>query len=359
MKYASKYLKTMLLPALIYFLYGSLLFAQDIPVEDTIAIGIDLFNQEEPASITLAYNFKDYNRNSRSDKYTDAKLVYQLNDTIALEKEVRLKSRGNNRRETCSFPPIWINIKKAKLQNSNLEGVNRIKLVTHCANSRANMNYVLKEYLVYKMYNIISPYSFRVRLVRMKYVDTGRDDKSFEAWGFLIEPEEIMAKRLDSYPLQMDHIGYNLTDRDQTDVMSLFQYMVGNADFSITGRHNIKLLKLADPKRPGPIPVPYDFDYTGFVDASYAVPGEGLPIESVKDRYFLGPCRPEARFTELIEYFQSRKQEIYSLIGSFEYLDERNRDIVLDYLDRFFMPAGQKNYVQKYLIPTCRDTIAN
>jgi hypothetical protein len=353
------YSKAFLSIILIISLSSRALISQELPVEDTISLDVDLFSIDEPAEITLAYNLKEYAKNSRNDEYVDATLVYHLGDSMAIEKEVRLKSRGNNRKENCQFPPLWINIKKAKLQNRYLEGVNKIKLVTHCANSQINMDYVLKEYLVYKIYNIISPYSFRVRLVRITYIDTGRNNREFSAWGFLIEPEEILASRLNSFPLEMDHLGYSLTDRHETDVMSIFQYIVGNPDFSITGRHNIKLLKINDINKPRAIPIPYDFDYTGFVNANYAVPGDGLPITRVTQRYYLGPCRSEETFNALINDVLAKKDEIYEMIESFEYLDRRPKEIALDFLDDFFLRAGNKDYLRRYIISTCRDTIAN
>jgi len=355
----SRYCPGLFVPLLLLLLVNINITAQDTlnvyGVVDTIALDFDLFEQDEPASITLVYDIKDFIRNKQKDEYYDAKLIYHLGDTIGIEKDIRIKARGNNRKDVCAFPPLWLNIGKAEINNSYLGDIKKIKLVTHCAASNANSAYVLKEYLIYKMYNLISPYSFRVRLLRVKYIDTGRKNKEFNSWGFLIEPEEMLAQRVNAFALKMDHIGYSLTDSDQTDIMSLFQFMIGNPDYSITGRHNIKLIKLNDITKPEPVPVPYDFDYSGFVNAHYAVPGEGLPIENVTERYFLGPCRSEERFKEVIALFLSKEEEINSLLDSFEYLDKRSKGIAKSYLDDFFLLAGQKDFAKRSLLTTCRD----
>ena len=128
-----------------------------------------------------------------------------------------------------------------------------------------------------------------------------------------------------------------------------------DADYSIAGRHNVKLLKLNDPDIFYPTPVPYDFDYSGFVDAHYAIPGENLGITSVTERYFLGSCRPEETFIKVFDFFFGKKDEIYNLLESFDYLDERERNAAISYLNEFFLHAGNPEYIHKNILNTCRD----
>ena len=321
-------------------------------VEDTIATGIDFFGEEDPASITLIYNISDWNKHK--EKYVKARLICHYKDTIDVEEDIRLKARGKQRQVVCSFPPILINLRRADTRNMQLKGMNKVKMVTHCANSRLNLNYVLKEYLAYKIYNLLSPYSFRVRLVKVKYVDTGRKNKEYDTWGFFIEPEDLLAERLDALPVKLDYLGLSQTDPEVTGIMTVFNYLIGNADYSVTSRHNVKLLRLKDLGKMNPVPVPYDFDYSGLVNAHYAIPGDNLGITSVTQRYFLGPCRSEEDFRQIFSYFFGKKEEIYQLIESFEYLDERERNWAIAYLDEFFSNAGNPGYIQKNILKTCR-----
>lgn len=350
-----------LLTLLIFSAASSVISAQEDNIgdriTDTLALEIDLFNSSEPASISLKFDIRKFLRNKNEDKYMDAILIYNFGDSINIEKEIRVKPRGNNRREVCRFPPILINIKKSKLNITSLADIDKIKFVTHCIELEANNNNVLKEYLVYKMYNLISPYSFKVRLAKVNYIDTGRDNREYTGWGFFIEPEEMLAERVEAFPLKTDFMSYKNTEAGITDIMSMFQYLIGNADYSILGRQNIKLLKLKDSDFKYPIPVPYDFDYSGFVNASYAIPGDNLGIKSVRERYFLGPCRTEERFEEINDYFFDIKDELYSLILSFEYLDDRTKRHSIDYLDQYYMQAQKNKYIQQYLLSSCRDTL--
>jgi hypothetical protein len=325
-------------------------------VQDSLEIDVDIFADENPAEITLIYNIKEYQKNKYSDDYISAELIYHLGDSMAdRHQTVRIKARGNNRRERCSFPPLWINIKKSDIHNKQLKDTKKIKLVTHCGGNSAFEPYVLKEFLAYKIYNVLSPFSFRVRLVRLNFIDTGRKNKVTVSWGILIEPEEMLAERLNMIPIENDNVSIQLTDTLWTNYMAIFQYMIGNADYSVEGRHNVKLLRYTDFNKPNLIPVPYDFDYTGIVDAFYAIPGENLGITSVKDRYFLGPCRPIQDYLPILDDFQGRKEEIYQLINSFEYLSEKERKGVTAYLDEFFNYTDKVYFIESSFLSTCRE----
>ena len=282
-------------------------------------------------------------------------LTYHVNDTLDINKKVRVKARGNFRRKYCTLPPFWLNIKKANVENKYLEGTNKIKIVTHCINSKLYEQYVIKEYLTYKIYNEISPYSFRVRLIHMKYIDTGRKNKETHSWAFMIEPEEMMADRLGMASIKSDHVSMHYTDPSSMDLVAVFMYMIGNADYSVAGRHNLKLIAHRDPARSLPVPVPYDFDYAGVVNANYAVPGENLGISAVTERYFLGPCREDRQYLTAIEKICEDKEEILQLVDSSPYLDSKNKQEMSQYLQDFFTEAEKPDLVLRNFQRTCRE----
>jgi hypothetical protein len=143
------------------------------------------------------------------------------------------------------------------------------------------------------------------------------------------------------------------TDTEWTEYMAVFQYMIGNGDYSVPGRHNVKLLSSKSINNDGLMPVPYDFDYSGLVDARYAIPGEALNITSVKQRYFLGPCREIDDYEKVIDDIQSKKDEILSEINSFEHLSEKERMEVASYLNDFFDRVDDKGYIQENILATC------
>lgn len=320
---------------------------------DTIETSLDIFGEEDPMHITLTFDIKQYQKEKRKGDYMPVHFSYELNDSVNIEKDLRLKARGYFRRNHCSLAPFWLNIKKADIEGDVLKDIDRIKIVTHCKGAKAYAEYVLKEYLCYRIYNIISPVSFRVRLVRMTYVDTGRDNKVTEGWAFMIEPEEMLAQRMDAVVIKRDDLAVSLMRPWEMDVMALFLYMIGNVDYSVAGRHNVKLLGLPGFGSAGYTPVPYDFDYCGLVDTYYAYPTEGLPIKSVRERCYLGPCRQDEAYQTAIEHINGYREEILELVNDFEYLEQRDKTEVINYLEEYFDSAENPKSLFYSLNNTC------
>jgi hypothetical protein len=322
---------------------------------DTITTFVDPFDASDPMHITLTLDLKKYQREKYKGKYMPVHFLYELNDTLFVEKDMRLKARGKFRRSHCNMAPFWLNIWEADEKNKEHQvDMKRIKIVTHCKGAEAYEEYVLKEYLCYKIYNIISPISFRTRLIRMTYVDTGRKNRISGGWAFMIEPENMLAQRTGGIMIKRDDVGFNLMRPDRLDVLSLFQYMVGNTDYSIYGRHNVKMFGLPGFGIQGYTPVPYDFDYTGFVNSYYAVPGENLGINSVRERYYLGPCREDEAFIAAIEHINQYREEILQLVDDFEQLDPKHKKELIAYLEDYFALAGSSNELTNSLKRTCQ-----
>jgi hypothetical protein len=308
---------------------------------DTISTFVDPFEGNDPMYITLTLDLKQYQREKHKGKYMPVHFLYEINDTVSIEKDMRLKARGKFRRSHCNMAPFWLNIWDADEKDDEHQvDIKRIKIVTHCKGAEAYEEYVLKEYLCYKIYNIISPVSFRVRLIRMTYLDTGRNNKITEGWAFMIEPESMLAQRSEGIMIKRDDLGYNLMRPYDMDVFALFHYMIGNTDYSVYGRHNVKILGLPGFGRQGYNPVPYDFDYTGLVNTYYAVPGESLGITSVRDRFYLGPCRGDEAFVAAIEHINQYRDAVLQLIKDFEYLDQKNKEDLLVYMEDYFALAA-------------------
>ena len=321
---------------------------------DTIDTSADIFESDDPMKITLTLDLKQYQKEKFKGEYMPVHFLYEFNDTLFLEKEMRMKARGVFRRSHCSLAPFWLNIRKADVENVHLQDVNRFKVVTNCQGSKAYDEYVLKEFLAYKIFNIISPISFRVRLVRMKYVDTGRKNKVSEGWAFMIEPEAMLAERVGGLVVKKDDLATSLMKPGDMDLAAMFMYMIGNCDYSITGRHNMKILGMPGFGSEGYTPVPYDFDYSGLVDAAYAIPGENLGISSVRERYYLGPCRDNEAYLAAIEHINQYREEILRMVNDFVYLDPKHKKSVIWYLEDYFAVAGTDHMLKYSLQKTCR-----
>jgi len=152
----------------------------------------------------------------------------------------------------------------------------------------------------------------------------------------MIEPEELLAKRMNAKVVKRDDLSTSLLRPWEIDILALFQYMIGNVDYSVYGRHNMKFLGLPGYGTAGYTPVPYDFDYTGLVDAYYAIPSEFLPIKSVRERLYLGPCREESAYLAAVEHLRQCREEIFQLVNEFEFLDQKDKKGIIVYLEKYF-----------------------
>jgi hypothetical protein len=290
-------------------------------VTDTVP-DIDFFGTDESLPITLKYDITSFIRHKNKGEYLDAEMTISYKDSPPVTKNIRIKARGNFRRGQCYFPPIYLNFKTDPIQNTELKGMKKVKIVTHCSSSKSNQKYLLKEYLAYKLFNVLSDNSFRVHLLDISYIDTGKKKKNYEAYGFIIEPVELVAKRQNSVLVDPMIVRGTNIKNESADLVALFEYMIANTDWRFKSGHNIKYIKSLSEVTDKVIAVPYDFDFSGFVDAFYSFPQEWSTVKDVKEREYLGYCRnDEKEYLKVMATFQEKKQDILETINSFSYLD--------------------------------------
>lgn len=328
---------------------------------DTLWIGLDaplpatklFFQEEAPIEISLKYNHKDFRRSRIKKNYLNALLYVKNNSNQVLCKQVRIKARGIFRNQHCSSPPFWLNTQQTKKNSLSPKVNEKFKVVTHCNKNPIYEKYLLKEYLLYKIYNILTEYSLRVQLISINYLDENRNKKPQKRFGIIIEPIENLADRMLSVQVKSNNLGLHYTHSKTTDLLCMFAYMVGNTDWSISGRHNIKLLKPTDHNQPDIYPIPYDFDFTGFINTHYATPADGTGLESVRERVYVGPCRDLKEYTQAANIILSKMGEIEKLINNFGYLDKKSKDDLLDYLENFYSLIQRPNYIQYHIDIDC------
>ena len=217
-------------------------------------------------------------------------------------------------------------------------------------------NIVFKEYLIYKLYNVLTDSSFRVRLLRINYINTFKKSKPIRSYAFFIEPLDLMAERINSVPVEVLTLSQKNIVPEMMDRMAIFNYMIGNTDWSVPGQHNCKVLaSLRTDRSDLGMIVPYDFDYSGLVNATYAVPAEGLGIESVRQRIYLGACRSEEVYLNALKEFANKKESFYKVIREFPYLDERTKKDMVRYLDEFYSGFDKKTSIVYNLLNQCKN----
>lgn len=316
-----------------------------------------LFNDQRPLDIALSVSI-DQVRASKADStdvpgtlyYKDGKDSY---DSI----KVDWRSRGNFRLNECYFPPMSIKIAKDKSTGTLFEGNKKLKLVLPCRNQSDGNTLIVKEFICYKLFEVITPYCFKTRMVNINFTGIQKKtDKNFQLKGILIEDDDKTAKRFNAKIAEDVRASANAL-QDTADLrLSFFEFMISNTDWSSVFQHNIKLLK----PTAGPfIPLTHDFDMSGLVDAPYAVPsdlGDGRPMaNSVRDRVYRGWCRSDDVTQFVRNEFIAKEAAIMAVADQYKNeLPEKEIKEIKDYLASFFAIIKDDNQYRKKMMADCR-----
>lgn len=313
-----------------------------------------LFQSDSILKLTIKLHVNEVIHDLKTRDDHEALLSYIDNNNVESIHNIKVKVRGKSRSDVdvCKFPPLEINFKKKQTKNSLFDGQNKIKLVTHCNSDTEYRRYVVEEYMIYKMYQIVTPFSHNARLCEVTYVDLDNPKKHFTKVGFLIESIKDVAERNNMvvYKDSIPHQDY--CNKKVLDKLTFFQYMIGNLDWEIILRHNIKLIAPIDGGFP--IAIPYDFDYSGIINTSYAATPEGVGIEWTKTRMFRGFCRFNDGYKVTVDYYQKIEPDILSLVKNSDYLTERNKSSVERYLESFYEILDDPKKINKKITRACR-----
>ena len=307
----------------------------------------NLFHTNQILPIEIDMDFDALETNKNTDEKSLAVFRFQQGNGQWKELSAKLKVRGRYRRRVCDRPPLKIDFSKKELKAMGLSPFDDLKLVTHCFDGSAGRDAVLREYLAYRMYNVLTDQSFRAQLVEVTYRDTRSKDK-YTAYGILLEDVDELAARNNSVECEECYgVGEELFAQQNLATHALFQYMIGNVDWSINMNRNIKLMQ--DANAGNYWIAPYDFDFSGLVDPSYAVLSNDYGQKDITDRVFLGSMNIEPVLKESIALFMLKKPQLYTEIQQLEGLSKSSKKAVKNYLDSFFeeLENGTLNLYQK------------
>lgn len=294
-----------------------------------------LFGPEDALTLEIVLDMKALFRKKKEDKYTAAGFSI-ISENGNLSREIEVKLRGNYRRSYCSIPPLKVKFKGADFGYEGWDGLKSIKLVTTCKNSASFDQYLVKEYLAYKMYSVLTPKSFQVRMAHITFRDKNNRYDPIEQMGFFIEDVDDVAARNDAFELEPDRMSEAWADTRLANIMAVFEYAIGNTDWHIGNLHNMKVIKSNDPITGSSYLVPYDFDFSGFVNTHYALPNDVHMIPDVKTRLFLGTCTSRAEILAAVLHVKEAQDEWNNIIVSSPYLNEDTRKECLDYMEEFY-----------------------
>jgi len=319
-----------------------------------------LFDSDQVLNVRIAAAFDIDPRDWPVDEYVSGQFYYTAGNGELVELDVGIKVRGQYRRrpEVCSFPPLRLNFKKSQVKDTFFAGQDKLKLVTHCSTgSHFYEQAILAEFLAYRILNQLTDISFRVRLLRIEYTNIS-DGKSFHGYGILIEHKDNLAKRIGMPPLSVEKIPVSELDLDYLNLVSVFQYLIGNTDFASSAGgsggeccHNHTLFgSEGDPY----YSIPYDFDMSGFVDAPYAAPNPKLRLESVQERLYRGRCINNDLLPATLEHFRAKRYEIEAMVREQPELSQRRRSDMLNYIDKFYRSISSSRGIKRNLVRKCR-----
>lgn len=315
--------------------------------------GSGLFETTAPLALSVHMNTKALCRDPRRATCADlpATLAYRDDEGAERQVEVSLRSRGRFRDETgdCSLPALFVFFGN-DTAGTLFDGQTMLPLTTHCKTGAHYEQYVLKEYLAYRIYNALTDKSLRVRLARVTYHDTSGRAAPLERFAFFVEHFDSLAAYHDAAVWKPKQFDVRHADANEMATLDVFQYLIGNTDWSAAFHHNIVLIR----DGMGLVTaVPYDFDFSGLVDAEYATPAPQLPIRSVTQRLFRGVCRPDTNWPRVFAVFEERRSAIAELTHDLD-VQSPVRDAAQRYLDGFFELLSSPARRDREIAAACR-----
>jgi len=314
------------------------------------------YDSQEPIEVIFTANIGKI----RGDKGTQppwrsATISYKDTAGSMVSVPLKARTRGIWRLKMCDFPPLRLNFSGEMAKGTIFTHLDKPKLVSYCQDRDGYERYILEEYQLYRVYQVLTPVSHRARLLKFTYTDSASGKVRAHRYGFVIEEPDALGARLGGKVLeQKGAFGADL-DPFQNALFGVFQYMIGNTDFSVSALHNVELFFTNDGNV---MPIGYDFDFAGAVNATYAIPDERLGLPNVRRRLFRGFCSSDpAAYAKVFALFNEKRPEIYALyrdpIGKL--LDDDTVRETLKYFDEFYETINDPRAAKRQIVEACID----
>ncbi len=299
----------------------------------------DLLTANEVLEFELTTDLKLLRDQKNTNEYQSASLSYSVGKKQTESWEIKIRSRGKFRRRVCVFPPLKLNFPKGQLKEKGLTDEDELKLITHCVEGEPGKDYLMREFLIYKLFEKLSPVFIRVHPAKIKYIDPNTGEK-INAWGILMEDEKTLERR---YQADLCEDCYSFPkeafQKDQLCLVFLFEYLISNTDWSAPMVRNLYMLRPKDGS--GALLIPYDFDFSGFVNASYARPNADFRQSSIRERLFIGSDISDEELMPAIELFRSKRKELEAVIREFKQLTGDSKVDLIQFIDGFYLSLDQ------------------
>lgn len=335
-------------------LFFCCLMSIQVGAQDKVVSRKQFFTDTAMVVVTLQTDLKKLQAKRKNPSFQPGTITWHNADSTGdVTGNIKVRLRGNFRRENCGIASLMVEFRDST-NKSRLNNLKNLKLVAPCFRGYENEQLVIKEFLVYKIYNQITDKSFKVRLMQVTFEDVNDKMKPYTQYAFAIEPIDDLAKRNECVEEDERQVLTEETNRSHTTIVNIFQYMIGNTDFGIPVYHNIKLMVPLNDTTAAPYVIPYDFDYAGLVNAPYAVPHEITGLTAVTERKYMGFPRTWEEIKAAATVFKTQKEEIINIVNTFPYLGNISRKEMLGYLDDFYYFLNNENQVKGEFINRAR-----
>ena len=319
---------------------------------------LPLFAAGEVIDVTFEVPMNTIVEEAEKIPVVEGVLHYTADDGQTVTLQIEMNTRGKSRLAYCRFPPLKINLKRKETDGTLFEGQNKLKVVTRCRPGSTFERYLHQEFSIYGAFNVVADRSFRVRMLRATYRDSSgeREDETHPA--YFIETDSEVAARYGMEEIDVKSINFSQLDPAHTSKLSLFQFLIGNTDWSVVQSpgnenccHNSKLI-IRPRSQDGWIVLPYDFDQAGLINTRYSSPAEALGIRSVRQRVFRGRCSNIDQLENTIAIFNDRRAAIEAeLLPSA--LEGRYRESAARYIDDFYEIINDPEERQDKIVEHC------
>jgi hypothetical protein len=311
------------------------------------------FDSEDPVAVTLLINLERIRGDKQADApWRGATLSYTGVDGKPVSIPIKARTRGVWRLKNCEFPPLRLNLPEKGVVGTTFEGLDKPKLVSFCRNDDTFEQYVLQELQLYRAYSLLTPASHKARLLRVTYADSATGKPMTTRYAILLEEPDALAARFQGEIIEEQGARARDLDREHSLLVGMFEYFVANTDFSVSGLHNFELVSRVDGLV---LPIAYDFDFSGAINASYATVDPQFPVRKVRDRLFRGYCGSKEEYAKTFALFREKKDAIYGLysdkIG--QLLNRKVADETIRFYNDFYKTIDDPRRAKREILEWC------
>ena len=293
----------------------------------------DSLYKENNIKVTLTYPFDSIYSSNQSE--IESLISIETNNGYLMKNEtITLNLRGKFRRMKCSMPPLLLNFKKSVLRDLHLSPIDELKLVTHCLPNQEGQENLEEERMCYQLYEALTPNAYRTIWLTVTYRNASHIGDSIISSGFFLEPDKVISSRLGLSERKLFNISEDSLQFETYSLAAAFNFMIGNRDWSIVMSRNAKLFFNDSIYKY--VVIPYDFDYSNIVGASYRRETRPETMLHPYDRLYEGEYF-NSRSGDILISFTALKPIILDRVNSASNpMEENDRKKIYKYLETWF-----------------------